>query len=77
MNITVNIRDGLGNQIFQYTFAYGVSKKINQPFKLDMSDFDTYGDLHQAYWNRHQLNVLKTLFKSNTYFMSCHPLMIG
>lgn len=61
MNIIVNVRGGLGNQMFQYAFAYGVSKKINQPFELDISDFDTYWHPYKpnTYWNLYQLDAFK------------------
>lgn len=35
----VNIIGGLGNQMFQYAFAFALSQKNNQPIKLDITDF--------------------------------------
>lgn len=43
--IIVNIIGGLGNQMFQYAFAYSVAKRTNQQLKLDISDFNSY-NLH-------------------------------
>lgn len=40
--IIVNIIGGLGNQMFQYAFAYTLSKQNKIKLKLDISDFDTY-----------------------------------
>lgn len=41
--IIVNIIGGLGNQMFQYAFAYAASKTSNTIFKLDISGFESYG----------------------------------
>ena len=38
----VNILGGLGNQMFQYAFAYSLSKRKGIEVKLDISSFDTY-----------------------------------
>ena len=37
--IIVRIKGGLGNQLFQYAAAYALSKRINQPIKIDKSFF--------------------------------------
>ena len=41
MNI-VNILGGLGNQMFQYAFAYSLVQKKKSVVKLDISSFETY-----------------------------------
>lgn len=33
--ITMRIKGGLGNQLFQYAVAYALSKRLNQPFQFD------------------------------------------
>lgn len=38
----VNILGGLGNQMFQYAFAYTLSKDQNSMVKLDIHDFEGY-----------------------------------
>lgn len=40
--IIVNIIGGLGNQMFQYAFAYTISQKKQSQLKLDICKFDTY-----------------------------------
>lgn len=35
--ITMRIKGGLGNQLFQYAVAYALSKRLNQPFRFDPS----------------------------------------
>jgi len=40
--IIVNILGGLGNQMFQYAFAYSILDKKNAIVKLDIEDFNTY-----------------------------------
>jgi hypothetical protein len=40
--IVANIIGGLGNQMFQFAFAYAVSKKHNVELKLDISGFLSY-----------------------------------
>jgi len=42
MNI-VNILGGLGNQMFQYAFAYSLAQEKKSVVKLDISSFETYG----------------------------------
>ena len=37
--IISHIVGGLGNQMFQYAFAYSISKKIKQEIKFDVSTF--------------------------------------
>jgi hypothetical protein len=37
--ITVRIKGGLGNQLFQYASAYSLSRRLNQPLQLDTSFF--------------------------------------
>lgn len=41
--IISNIIGGLGNQMFQYAAGRALSLYLNQPFKLDISDFKGYG----------------------------------
>jgi len=61
LKITVNIIGGLGNQMFQYAFAYSVSRKLNQSFALDISDFETYWHPYKpnTCWHPYQLNVFQ------------------
>lgn len=37
--ITVRIKGGLGNQLFQYAAAYSLAKRLNQELKMDSSFF--------------------------------------
>lgn len=37
--ITVVIKGGLGNQLFQYASAFSLAKRLNQPLALDISFF--------------------------------------
>jgi len=39
----VRVIGGLGNQMFQYAFAYSLSQKKQIIVKLDIGDFDSYG----------------------------------
>jgi len=41
--IISHIIGGLGNQMFQYAAGRALSLHLNQPFKLDISDFKRYG----------------------------------
>ena len=36
----VHILGGLGNQMFQYAFAYAISKEAGSSFKLDINDLE-------------------------------------
>lgn len=44
--VIVKLIGGLGNQMFQYAFAYAFSQKAHTQFKLDISAFESY-DLRQ------------------------------
>lgn len=35
--ITMRIKGGLGNQLFQYAAAYSLAKRLNQPFQFDVA----------------------------------------
>ena len=39
--ITMRIKGGLGNQLFQYAVGYALAKRLNQPLQLDISYFPT------------------------------------
>lgn len=67
--IVVNVIGGLGNQMFQYAFAYSVSRKLNQSFELDVSDFETYWHPHNSsnYWHPYQLNVFQIKHESTPH----------
>lgn len=38
--IEVKLKGGLGNQMFQYAFAYSLSKKLNKKLSLDVTHFN-------------------------------------
>ncbi len=42
--ITVNIKDGLGNQMFQFATAYALAKKNNTKIICDLRHLEEYGD---------------------------------
>ena len=42
--IITKIIGGLGNQMFQYAAGYALSRRLNQPLKLDISDYKNYKD---------------------------------
>lgn len=37
--VTVRIKGGLGNQLFQYAAGYALAKRLNQPMQMDISFF--------------------------------------
>lgn len=37
--VTIRIKGGLGNQLFQYAAGYALAKRMNQKLKLDSSFF--------------------------------------
>ena len=39
--ITVRLKGGLGNQLFQYAAGYAMAKRLSSPMELDISFFDT------------------------------------
>tara|TARA_R110002096_G_scaffold152824_20_gene316258 strand:- start:13082 stop:13957 length:876 start_codon:yes stop_codon:yes gene_type:complete len=51
-----NIKGGLGNQMFQYAFAYAVAKNNKTRLQLDISNFDSYG-LRQYELGKYCINV--------------------
>lgn len=51
-----HIIGGLGNQMFQYTFAYSVSQKNNTSLKLDISTFN-FHDLRQYELDRYCIDT--------------------
>ncbi len=63
--ITVKLKGGLGNQLFQYAFGRAVSLKLETPLILDVSQFEDqeFGDLYREF----QLNCFNIQAKiSNT-----------
>jgi hypothetical protein len=53
----INILGGLGNQMFQYAFAYSLFRQKNYKVKLDVNGFETY-DLRE-----YELNLFNTSLK--------------
>lgn len=41
--LTINLKGGLGNQLFQIAFLYSISKKLNIEYKLEKNQFDHCG----------------------------------
>jgi len=52
----VHIVGGLGNQMFQYAFAYSVSQRTNMPAKIDTGAFESY-ELRQYELDRYFIDV--------------------
>ncbi|TDH21591.1 alpha-1,2-fucosyltransferase [Segetibacter sp. 3557_3] len=53
--IGVKLNGRLGNQLFQYAFAYSIAKKLNTPFYLDTQEqilIDRYFDVPLPLFNR-------------------------
>lgn len=77
--IVVKIKDGLGNQMFQYAFAKAFALQTKQKLKLDVSNFEWY-TLHR--YGLHHFNIqpsfqpalniwirrLKRLYKKIVYY---------
>lgn len=43
--IITKLQGGLGNQLFQYAVGVQVSKRLNTTLKLDLSDYETQGNI--------------------------------
>jgi hypothetical protein len=61
--ITVKLKGGLGNQLFQYAFGRAVSLKLETPLILDVSQFEDqeFGDLYREF----QLNYFNIQAKTS------------
>jgi len=64
----VHIYGGLGNQMFQYAFAYALSRKKNEVFKLDINSFEVYDlrnyglekfNIHPVFASKKEVEKLK------------------
>lgn len=55
--ITMRLKGGLGNQLFQYAAAYALSKRLNQPFQVD---FALSRRMTQSQYKLNLLNIPKT-----------------
>jgi len=66
--VIVRVIGGLGNQMFQYVYAYALSKK-GYDVKLDLSSFDNY-DLHGGYQLNHYNLKLESATKNDLSIFS-------
>ncbi len=64
--IIVRLAGGLGNQLFQYAFARGVSSRMKTDFKLDTTPFDTYY-IHHKY-SLDNFNIKQSFAKDSDFF---------
>jgi hypothetical protein len=64
--IIVKLQGGLGNQLFHYAFARGVSHKLKTDFRLDPTPFHTYYKLHK--YSLHHFNVKENPAKGSDLF---------
>lgn len=51
--ISIRIRGGLGNQLFQYATAYSIAKELNEDLGLEITSYQT------REWPRYELEKLK------------------
>lgn len=51
--ISIRIRGGLGNQLFQYATAYSIAKELNEDLGLEITSYQT------RQWPRYELEKLK------------------
>lgn len=64
--IIVKIEGGLGNQLFQYAFARGVSSRLKTEFRIDKSPFDIYYKFHK--YALDNFNIKGALAKDSDFF---------
>jgi len=64
--IIIKLQGGLGNQLFQYAFARGVSSRQKTDFKLDQNPFHTYYKLHK--YSLQHFNVKENPAKNRNMF---------
>lgn len=64
--IIVRLAGGLGNQLFQYAFARGVSSRLKTNFKLDATPFETYYKHHK--YSLDNFSIKQTFAKDFDFF---------
>lgn len=63
--ILIRLKGGLGNQMFQYAFARGMSKRLNTEFKMDCSLLLDRARAEQVVYRDYDLDI----FKLKTHFI--------
>ena len=71
----IKIIGGLGNQLFQYSFAYYIYKK-NKRTKLDISEYNYY-TLHKFLLNRFRINLKYANHKETKKFYLFKNILIS
>ena len=71
----IKIIGGLGNQLFQYSFAYYIYKK-NKRTKLDISEYNYY-TLHKLLLNRFRINLKYANYKETKKFYLFKNILIS
>ena len=56
--LCIQIKGGLGNQMFQYAFAKSISEKYQVPFIIDCNYFEIKGNVDYTLWD-FELNVFQ------------------
>jgi hypothetical protein len=68
MNVVVNLKGGLGNQMFQYSFADYISKKTGRKIVIDLSYLNNKNFIPNFTYRDYDLDIFNINVETINHF---------